>query len=143
AGRGVNTDEGEADPAGGPVYDGTRTALSVDLGIPGRDASRLAIGFARSSDLIELELAALESTGQGEVIARPRITTQDKVTATIQSGVRIPYQAQAGGTAGGSITEFVDALLSLQVTPQITPDGRIIMQLDLHQDSVADRKSVV
>ena len=137
AGRGLDVGEGGADPAGGAISDGTRTALSVDLGIPGRDASRLAIGFARSSDLIELELAALESTGQGEVIARPRITTQDKVTATIQSGVRIPYQAQAGGTAGGSTTEFVDALLSLQVTPQITPDGRIIMQLDLHQDSVA------
>lgn len=145
AGRGLDAEEGGAEPAGAASFagtlngtlDGTRTALSVDLGIPGRDASRLAIGFARSSDLIELELAALESTGQGEVIARPRITTQDKVTATIQSGVRIPYQAQAGGTAGGSTTEFVDALLSLQVTPQITPDGRIIMQLDLHQDSVA------
>jgi len=137
AGRGLNpAGEGAESPAG-PGYDGRRTALSVDLGIPGRDASRLAIGFARNSDLIELELSALESTGQGEVIARPRITTQDKVTATIQSGVRIPYQAQAGGTAGGSTTEFVDALLSLQVTPQITPDGRIIMQLNLHQDSVA------
>jgi len=84
-----------------------------------------------------LELSALESSGNGEVIARPKVTTQDKVTATIQSGVRIPYQAQAGGTAGGSTTEFVDAVLSLEVTPQITPDGRIIMQLDIHQDSVA------
>lgn len=127
----------DADPADGFRPHGTQAALSVDLGIQSREGTTLAIGFARNSDLIELELSALESTGQGEVIARPRITTQDKVTATIQSGVRIPYQAQAGGTAGGSTTEFVDALLSLQVTPQITPDGRIIMQLDLHQDSVA------
>jgi type IV pilus assembly protein PilQ len=52
--------------------------------------------------------------------------------------VRIPYQAQAGGTAGGSTTEFVDAVLSLEVTPQITPDGRIIMQLIIRQDSVAN-----
>ena len=137
AGRGLDAGAEDADPAGPRVYDGTRTALSVDLGLPGQNASSLAIGFARSSDLIELELAALESSGQGEVIARPSLTTQDKVPATIQSGVRIPYQAQAGGTAGGSTTEFVDALLSLQVTPHITPDGRIIMQLDLHQDSVA------
>ena len=59
------------------------------------------------------------------------------MTALIQSGVRIPYQSQAGGTAGGSITEFEDAVLSLEVTPQITPDGRINMKLDIRQDSVA------
>jgi type IV pilus assembly protein PilQ len=112
-------------------------ALAVDLGVESPNASSFSIGFSRNSGLIELELSALESSGNGEVIARPKVTTQDKVTATIQSGVRIPYQAQAGGTAGGSTTEFVDAVLSLQVTPQITPDGRIIMQLDIHQDSVA------
>lgn len=112
-------------------------ALAVDLGVESASASSFAVGFAGSSGLIELELSALESSGKGEVIARPKVTTQDKVTATIESGVRIPYQAQAGGTAGGSTTEFVDAVLSLEVTPQITPDGRIIMQLDIHQDSVA------
>jgi len=124
-----------------PIPVGTITfpgALSVDLGVESDNASSFSIGFARNSGLIELELSALESSGNGEVIARPKVTTQDKVTATIQSGVRIPYQAQAGGTAGGSTTEFVDAVLSLEVTPQITPDGRIIMQLDIHQDSVAN-----
>jgi len=112
-------------------------ALAVDLGAENENATSFSVGFAGSSGLIELELSALESSGNGEVIARPKVTTQDKVTATIESGVRIPYQAQAGGTAGGSTTEFVDAVLSLEVTPQITPDGRIIMQLDIHQDSVA------
>jgi len=112
-------------------------ALAVDLGVQDASASSFSVGFTSNSGLIELELSALESSGNGEVIARPKVTTQDKVTATIQSGVRIPYQAQAGGTAGGSTTEFVDAVLSLEVTPQITPDGRIIMQLDIHQDSVA------
>lgn len=112
-------------------------ALAVDLGADTEEASSFAIGFARNSHLIELELSALESTGNGEVIARPKVTTQDKVMANIESGVRIPYQAQAGGTAGGSTTEFVDAVLSLEVTPQITPDGRIIMELNIHQDSVA------
>lgn len=112
-------------------------ALAVDLGVESENTSSFSIGFAGNSGLIELELSALESSGNGEVIARPKVTTQDKVTATIESGVRIPYQAQAGGTAGGSTTEFVDAVLSLEVTPQITPDGRIIMQLDIHQDSVA------
>ncbi len=112
-------------------------ALAVDLGLQDDTASSFSVGFTSNSGLIELELSALESSGNGEVIARPKVTTQDKVTATIESGVRIPYQAQAGGTAGGSTTEFVDAVLSLEVTPQITPDGRIIMQLDIHQDSVA------
>jgi len=124
-----------------PIPVGTTTfpgALSVDLGSDADNASSFSIGFTRNSGLIELELSALESSGNGEVIARPKVTTQDKVTATIQSGVRIPYQAQAGGTAGGSTTEFVDAVLSLEVTPQITPDGRIIMQLDIHQDSVSN-----
>ena len=112
-------------------------ALAVDLGLQDDRASSFSVGFTSNSGLMELELSALESSGNGEVIARPKVTTQDKVTATIESGVRIPYQAQAGGTAGGSTTEFVDAVLSLEVTPQITPDGRIIMQLDIHQDSVA------
>ena len=112
-------------------------ALNVDFGVALPGASSFAIGYARNSELIELELSALESSGNGEVIARPKVTTQDKMPALIQSGVRIPYQSQAGGTAGGSTTEFEEAVLSLEVTPQITPDGRINMQLDIRQDSVA------
>lgn len=112
-------------------------ALAVDLGVASTEASTFAIGYTGSSALIELELSALESSGNGEVIARPKVTTQDKVEAVIQSGVRIPYQSQAGGTAGGSTTEFEEAVLSLTVTPQITPDGRINMELDIRQDSVA------
>ena len=112
-------------------------ALAVDLGVEEETASSFAIGFTGSDGLIELELSALESSGNGEVIARPKVTTQDKVTAIIRSGLRIPYQAQAGGTAGGSTVEFEEAVLSLEVTPQITPDGRIIMQLIINQDSVA------
>lgn len=126
--------------AGVPIPSITTTfpdALAVDLGVVSTDASTFAIGYTGSSALIELELSALESSGNGEVIARPKVTTQDKVQAIIQSGVRIPYQSQAGGTAGGSTTEFEEAVLSLTVTPQITPDGRINMELDIRQDSVA------
>ncbi len=112
-------------------------SLAVDLGVESQEASSFSIGYTGNSGLIELELSALESSGNGEVIARPKVTTQDKVTAEIRSGVRIPYQSQAGGTAGGSTTEFEDAVLSLRVTPQITPDGRINMELEIQQDSVA------
>ena len=111
-------------------------ALAIDLGVTSSEASSFSIGYTGNSALIELELSALESSGNGEVIARPKVTTQDKVEALIQSGVRIPYQSQAGGTAGGSTTEFEEAVLSLTVTPQITPDGRINMELDIRQDSV-------
>ncbi len=126
--------------AGVPIPSITTTfpdALAVDLGVASIEASSFSIGYTGSSALIELELSALESSGNGEVIARPKVTTQDKVEAIIQSGVRIPYQSQAGGTAGGSTTEFEEAVLSLTVTPQITPDGRINMELDIRQDSVA------
>lgn len=109
--------------------------LVVDLG-PTNSNSSFGIGYAGDNGLLQLELAALEDSGNGEVVAQPSITTQDQQIARIESGIQIPYQAQAGGTAGGSTTEFVDAVLSLEVTPQITPDGRIIMLLDIHQDSV-------
>lgn len=100
-------------------------------------ASLVRVTGANDQRLLDLEIAALERAGEAELIARPRVTTQDNSAALIQSGVRIPYQAQAGGTAGGSITEFVDAVLALDVTPLITADGRIIMQLNIRQDSVA------
>ena len=109
-------------------------ALVVDMGV--EQASSIALGFAGNKGMLELELSALESSGNGEVIAQPKVTTQDQQLARIESGVQIPYQAQAGGTAGGSTTEFVSAVLALEVTPQITPDGRINMLLQINQDSV-------
>ncbi len=116
--------------------------LVVDLGAPGPSSS-IALGYAGNNGLLQLELSALEASGNGEVIAQPKVTTQDQQTARIESGLQIPYQAQAGGTAGGSTTEFVTAALSLEVTPQITPDGRIIMLLDIHQDSVVPGSGAV
>ncbi len=109
-------------------------ALAVDMGVAA--PSHIALGYAGNNGLLQLELSALESSGNGEVIAQPKITTQDQQPANITSGIQIPYQSQAGGTAGGSITTFVTAALSLQVTPQVTPDGRIIMKLLIHQDSI-------
>jgi type IV pilus assembly protein PilQ len=109
-------------------------ALTVDLGVTNAPAS-IALGYAGDNGLLQLELSALEASGNGEVIAQPKVTTQDQQTARIESGLQIPYQALAGGTAGGTTTQFITAALSLEVTPQITPDGRIIMLLDIHQDS--------
>lgn len=116
-------------------------ALVVDMGVEA--PSSIALGYAGNTGLLQLELAALEASGNGEVIAQPKITTQDQQPANITSGVQIPYQSQAGGTAGGTTTEFVTAALSLQVTPQITPDGRIIMALEIHQDSIVPGSGAV
>ncbi len=112
-----------------------REESALDLGFG--TAAALSIAYASGSELIEIELAALESSGLGEIIARPKLATQDKVTAELKSGVRIPYQSQAGGTAGGSVTQFEDAVLLLRVTPRITPDGQIDMQLEIRQDSIS------
>jgi type IV pilus assembly protein PilQ len=109
-------------------------ALIVDMGV--NAPSSIALGYAGSKGLLELELSALEASGNGEVIAQPKVTTQDQQQARIESGLQIPYQAQAGGTAGGTAVEFIAAVLALEVTPQITPDGRINMLLTINQDSV-------
>lgn len=116
-------------------------ALAVDMGVAA--PSSIALGYAGSKGLLELELQALEASGNGEVIAQPKITTQDQKEANITSGLQIPYQSQAGGTAGGTTTSFVTAALTLQVTPQITPDGNIIMKLKINQDSVVPGSGAV
>lgn len=109
-------------------------ALVVDMGVTA--PSSIALGYAGSKGLLELELSALEASGNGEVIAQPKVTTQDQQLARIESGLQIPYQSQAGGTAGGTAVQFIAAVLALEVTPQITPDGRINMLLTINQDSV-------
>ena len=70
------------------------------------------------------------------MIAQPKVTTQDQQQALIESGLQISNQSHAGGTAGGTAVEFIAAVLALEVTPQITPDGRINMLLTINQDSV-------
>ncbi len=80
-----------------------------------------------------LEITALENAGYGEVISQPRILTGDKQTAKIENGQQIPFTSSDGTTVS---TIFQDAVLSLEVTPQITPDNRIIMELKVNRDSL-------
>ncbi|MBE0619539.1 MAG: type IV pilus secretin PilQ [Burkholderiales bacterium] len=86
---------------------------------------------------ISLELSALEADSKGKVISSPRVLTGDKVEALIEQGVELPYQ-QATSSGATSIS-FRKANLSLKVKPQITPDGNIIMLLDINKDSVGDQ----
>ena len=77
--------------------------------------------------LVDLELSALQAEGRGEVISSPRVITANQKEASIRQGVEIPYQEAA--SSGATTTQFKEAVLSLTVTPQITPDDRIIMDL--------------
>ena len=108
--------------------------LLVDLGVGVSEATTFAVGIVDSKYLLDLEISALESTGNAEVIARPKVITQDKQEATISSGVQIPYQEAS--SSGASTTQFKSATLELSVKPQITPDDRIIMELNVKQDTV-------
>lgn len=108
-------------------------ALGVDLGVSGDGASSFAIGWGSDDFLVDLELSALESDGRAEVVSQPRVVTADRQTASIKSGEEIPYQEAT--SSGATNVEFKEAVLSLEVTPQITPDDKIIMDLVVNQDS--------
>ena len=108
-------------------------ALAVDLGVSKANTSSFAIGLASSKYLLELELDALQSEGKAEVVAQPKVVTADRQKAMIKSGTEIPYQEAS--SSGATSTSFKDAVLSLEVTPQITPDDKIIMDLKVNQDT--------
>ena len=109
-------------------------ALAVNLGAAGGGTSSLAIGWGSDDFLVDLELSALESDGKVEIVSQPRVVTADRQPAFIKSGQDIPYQEAS--SSGATTTDFVEAVLSLEVTPQITPDDKIIMDLQVNQDSV-------
>ena len=108
-------------------------ALVADLGVTGDGASSFAIGWGSDDFLVDLELSALESDGRAEVVSQPRVVTADRQSASIKSGEEIPYQEAS--SSGATSVSFKEAVLSLEVTPQITPDDKIIMDLVVNQDS--------
>jgi len=83
---------------------------------------------------LNLELSALEADGRGKVVSSPRIVTADQIKAVIQQGTKIPYQRST--SSGATAIEFVDATLKLDVTPQITPEGNVILNVIVNKDSV-------
>ncbi|WP_278364769.1 type IV pilus secretin PilQ family protein, partial [Acinetobacter schindleri] len=112
--------------------------LNVDLGVA-NPAGRIAFGLISLSDfMLDLELSALQADGYGEVISTPKVLTADKQKATVESGVEVPYQSTEGsGASATATTEFKDIVLKLDVTPSITPDGKVQMALDISSDSIA------
>lgn len=95
---------------------------------------RIAFALLSSDFLVDLELSALQTEGRGEVLSNPRVITSNQQTATIEQGVEVPYQEAS--SSGATSISFKKAVLSLQVTPQITPDDRVVMDLSVNKDSV-------
>ena len=124
----------------------------VDLGanaIGGNPAGALAMTLARAADyVLNLELSALENDGRGEVLANPRVMTSDRESAYIKQGTQIAYETSrlSTGTNGTPVFRntviFKDAVLELKVTPQITPDGDVIMELIVKKDAPAANRAI-
>lgn len=110
------------------------TDLIVDFPAGG-SAGTIGLAIAKaSSAVVQLELSALQIEGEGEIISSPRLITANQKSATIKSGVEIPYQQAA--SSGATAVAFKTAALSLKVTPQITPDDQIILDLEVNKDSI-------
>ncbi len=99
-------------------------------------AGRFSLAVLERDYLVDLELTALEAEGRGEIVSTPRVITANQKEARIEQGVEIPYQQAA--SSGATTVQFKKAVLSLEVTPQITPDNNIIMDLRVHKDNVGD-----
>ena len=146
SGTGAGTDtmigsalENLADPANGTIYPIQLPQLGnrYNVNVPITDAAgRFALAILESEFLVDLELTALEAEGRGEIVSTPRVITANQKEARIEQGVEIPYQQSA--SSGASTIQFKKAVLSLTVTPQITPDNNIIMDLKVHKDNVGD-----
>jgi type IV pilus assembly protein PilQ len=111
--------------------------LNVNLPVAGA-AGTIAFQVAKLADgnILDLELSALESENKAEIIASPRITTANQKTAYIEQGSEVPYLESS--SSGATSVSFKKAVLSLQVTPQITPDNKVVLDLVITQDSIGD-----
>ncbi len=126
---------GDTAQAGGTGGLSVPSSLNVDLGAAGIGASKFAIGIGNSTSLLQMELSALESDGNAEIVSQPKVITANGMPARIQSGDEIPFQTVEDGEVS---IEFKEVVLSLDVTPQITPDNRLILDLKINQDSIGE-----
>ena len=132
---GVGEQTGQAKVTGESYIPNTQSINLPAAGINGLNPGSLAVSLfsAAANRFLNLELSALEADGNGKIISSPRIVTADQLPAHIEQGTEIPYQIAT--TSGATSISFRKATLSLDVTPQITPDGNIILQVDVHKDS--------
>ena len=110
--------------------------LNVNMPVINNAAGRIAFSLLSGDYLLDLELSALQAENKGEIISTPRVVTADKKKALIEQGVEIPYLEAS--SSGAATVSFKKAVLSLEVTPQITPDEHVIMDLKVNQDTVGE-----
>ncbi|MGK0271013.1 MAG: type IV pilus assembly protein PilQ [Cocleimonas sp.] len=108
--------------------------LNVNMPVINNQAGRFAFSLLSGDYLLDLELSALQAENKGEIISTPRVVTADKKKALIEQGVEIPYLEAS--SSGAATVSFKKAVLSLEVTPQVTPDEHVIMDLKVNQDTV-------
>ncbi|MEB0135470.1 type IV pilus secretin PilQ [Actimicrobium sp. CCC2.4] len=132
---GVGEQTGQATITDGSFIPNSQFVSLPAAGINGLNAGSLAVSLfsAAANRFLNLELSALEADGRGKVISSPRVVTADQQQALIEQGEEIPYQKAT--SSGATSVEFKKANLKLEVTPQITPDGNIILTVDVNKDS--------
>ncbi|EED99376.1 type IV pilus secretin PilQ [Burkholderia multivorans] len=126
-----------AEAAASPA--GARTALDLAARpLAGFDAATAGFTLlaAPLSRVLDVELSALEAQGRGQIVSSPRVVTADRAKALVEQGAELPYQAKVGNGVTG--VQFRRATLKLEVEPQITPDGRVVLDLDVTKDSVGE-----
>jgi type IV pilus assembly protein PilQ len=132
---GGSSSSGNFTAGGGGTVTGTPGAVTnapyVDLGVASPTSS-IGLGFITNNTVLDLELSAMEKSGNGEIVSQPKVVTSDKETAKILKGTEVPYQEAS--SSGATSVSFKEASLSLEVTPQITPDNRIIMEVKVTKD---------
>ncbi|MFM0207909.1 type IV pilus secretin PilQ [Paraburkholderia sediminicola] len=117
----------------GSVYDlSARPIAGFDAATAG-----LTLFAAGATRLLNIELTALEAEGRGEIVSSPRVVTADRMKAVVEQGTELPYQAKVGQGVSG--VQFRRATLKLEVEPQIMPDGRVVLDLDIAKDSVGEQ----
>ena len=141
-GSGLNTDvvsgnlNATTDAINGDPIDGN-DRLNVNLPVPNPAGSfGLALAKLPLGTLLELELSAAQAESRAEIVSTPRVITSNQTEARIERGVDVPYQEAS--SSGATSVSFKKAVLSLEVTPQITPDDRVFMDLSVNNDSVGE-----
>jgi type IV pilus assembly protein PilQ len=135
----VATETGQTVATSFPLVDGQFVNLPAQAGVVSSTVTNaasfaLSLFSASASRFLNLELSALEEDGTGRIISSPRVITADQVQAVVESGEELPYQ-QATSSGATSVT-FAKAQIRLQVTPQITPEGNVILDVDVNKDSI-------
>lgn len=123
----------------GQVFPVTAPSLTDRLGVNlpvASPAGRIGLALLGKDYLVDLELSALQAEGRGEVVSNPRVITANQKEALIEQGVEIPYQEAS--SSGATSVSFKKAVLGLKVKPQITPDDRVIMDLNVSKDTVGE-----